>query len=56
MKINVDSQGKPHTQIISGTVGPFAIPDSMLEQITAQFDQMLASQLQADGRTSLSRA
>ena len=50
MKITIDSQGKPHTQIISGTVGPFAIPDSMLEQITAQFDQMLASQLQADGK------
>ena len=49
MKIIVDSQGKPHTQIVTGTIGPFAIPDSMLEQITTQFDQVLDSQLQSNG-------
>jgi len=50
MKINVDSEGKPHTQVVSGQIGVFAIPESMLSQITAQFDQMLTSQLQAQGR------
>jgi len=49
MKITVDDQGKPHTQIVSGKVGMFAIPDDMLKQITAQVDQMITSQLQANG-------
>lgn len=49
MKIIVDEQGKPHAQVISGKVGMFAIPDSMLKQITDQVDQMITSQLQANG-------
>jgi hypothetical protein len=49
MRINVDDQGKPHTQILSGKVGMFAIPDDMLNQITGQVDQMITSQLQANG-------
>jgi hypothetical protein len=49
MKITVDQQGKPHAQIVSGKVGMFDIPDSMLRQITDQVDQMIASQLQANG-------
>jgi hypothetical protein len=49
MKITVDDQGKPHTQILSGKVGMFAIPDNMLKQITDQVDQMIISQLQANG-------
>ena len=49
MKITVDDQGKPHAQIISGKVGMFAIPDDMLKQITDQVDQMITSQLQANG-------
>jgi hypothetical protein len=49
LKINVDLQGKPHSQIVSGNIGPFSIPENMLSQITSQFDQMLASQFQAQG-------
>jgi hypothetical protein len=49
MKITVDDQGKPHTQIVSGKVGMFALPDDMLKQITDQVDLMITSQLQANG-------
>ena len=49
MKIIVDEQGKPHAQVTSGKVGMFAIPDDMLKQITDQVDQMITSQLQANG-------
>jgi hypothetical protein len=49
MKITVDDQGKPHTQILSGKVGMFAIPEDMLKQITDQVDLMLTSQVQANG-------
>lgn len=49
MQITVDSLGKPHTQIVSGKVGVFAIPDSLLAQMTTQFDQILSSQLESYG-------
>ena len=49
MKITIDNQGKPHSQVVSGKVGMFAIPDDMLKQITDQVDQMITSQLQVDG-------
>jgi uncharacterized protein YpmS len=49
MSITVDSQGKPHTQVVSGRVSGFSIPESTLAQMTTEFDQMLASQLQAYG-------
>ncbi len=49
MKITVDDQGKPHTQVVSGKVGMFGLPDNMLKQITDQVDQMITSQLQANG-------
>jgi len=51
VKINVDSQGKPHTQIVSGKLGPFSLPETMLAQITTQFDQMLQSQLSANAES-----
>ncbi len=49
MSVTVDNQGKPHTQVVSGKVGIFSIPANNLAQMTTQFDQMLASQLQAYG-------
>jgi len=51
VKIDVDSQGKPHTQIISGKLGPFSLPENILAQITTQFDQMLQNQLSATAQT-----
>lgn len=49
MKITINDQGQPHSQVVSGKVGMFAIPDNMLKQITDQVDQMITSQLQANG-------
>lgn len=48
VKIDVDAAGKPHTEIVSGQLGPFSLPQNMLEQITAQFDTMIQSQLNAN--------
>jgi uncharacterized protein YpmS len=50
LKINVDSQGRPHTQIVSGKVGPFSLPQNMLDQITTQIDTMLQSQLDSSAQ------
>jgi uncharacterized protein YpmS len=49
MKITIDQQGKPHTQVVSGEVGMFPLPEDMISQITSQVDQMITSQMQADG-------
>jgi uncharacterized protein YpmS len=47
LKINVDSQGAPHSQIVSAKVGPFSLPQDMLDQTTSQLDQILQQQLDA---------
>jgi hypothetical protein len=47
LRINVDDQGTPHSQIVSGKVGPFPIPQTMLDQTTSQLDQILQQQLDA---------
>ncbi len=47
VKINVDADGLPHTEILSGRLGPFPLPQSMLDQVTAQLDQALQAELEA---------
>lgn len=47
LKINVDQNGQPFTEIISGKVGIFSLPDNLLAQITSQFDLILQAQLAA---------
>jgi len=49
MKITIDQQGKPHTQVVSGEVGMFPLPGDMISEIISQVDQMITSQMQADG-------
>ncbi len=51
VKIDVDPQGKPHTQIVSGKLGPFSLPENILAQITTQFDQMIQAQLSANAES-----
>jgi hypothetical protein len=48
LRINVDNQGIPHSQIVSGKVGPFSLPQDMLDQTTSQLDLILQQQLDAN--------
>ncbi|MBN1146412.1 MAG: hypothetical protein JXA78_04090 [Anaerolineales bacterium] len=48
LEISVDANGQPHSNVITAKVGPFSIPDSMLEQITTQLDQALMNRLVAE--------
>lgn len=43
LEISVDA-GRARSKVITATVGPFSLPDSMLEQLTAQLDQALMGQ------------
>ena len=45
LSISVDGQGIPYTQIQEGKLGPFPIPDNLLEQFNVQFDQILQDQI-----------
>jgi len=49
IRVNVDAEGQPKAEIVEGKVGPFALPESLLEQFTSQFDVLLKQQLNAAG-------
>jgi hypothetical protein len=42
-------QGKPTIQILSAQVGPFPVPQQVLDQMTGQFDQLIQQQLDENG-------
>jgi hypothetical protein len=48
LRVSVDSQGLPHTRVESATVGSFPVPQAMLDQLTAQLDQLLIAQVGRD--------
>jgi uncharacterized protein YpmS len=47
----IDTQGRPHSQVVEGSVGPFSLPDSYLTEITSQLDQALINQLNTDANS-----
>jgi hypothetical protein len=42
-------QGKPSIQILAAQVGPFPVPQQLLDQMTSQFDQLIKQQLDQNG-------
>jgi uncharacterized protein YpmS len=40
--------GKPSSSVVSASIGPFSLPESVLDQITTQLDQALSDQLTAN--------
>ncbi len=45
--ITVDSSGSPYVNIQEGKLGPFPLPQNILDQLKVQFDQILKSQISA---------
>jgi uncharacterized protein YpmS len=43
--LSVDEGGMPRYKIVSATAGPVPLPQSILDQLTARLDQVIASQL-----------
>jgi hypothetical protein len=50
VKINIDEQGKPYSQVVSARVGPFPVPEDMLDQMTSQLDKYLLDQISTGGK------
>jgi len=45
LKLSVDGYGKPYSEIVSATVGPFQIPESFLDQLTSMMESILVTQI-----------
>lgn len=45
MTVSVDDQGRPAYKVVSAKLGPFPLPESILDQLTAQIDQAFTSQI-----------
>lgn len=43
LRVTVDQQGLPHSQVMEAKIGPLSLPQSMIDQFTSGFDQMLAA-------------
>jgi len=45
LKLSVDDSGKPESEIVSASIGPFKIPESFLDQLTSMMDSILITQI-----------
>jgi uncharacterized protein YpmS len=43
LRVTVDGQGLPRSQIVEAKVGPLSLPQSMIDQFTAGFDKLLTA-------------
>jgi uncharacterized protein YpmS len=43
LSVTADGQGLPHSEVMEAKVGPLSLPQSVIDQFTAGFDQLLAS-------------
>ena len=50
VKITLDAQGKPHSEVVSAKVGPFSIPETMLNELTSELDHYLLDQINSYGK------
>jgi len=47
VQVGSDAQGRLHTRAVEGKLGPFAAPQSQLDQLSSQIDALLQAQLAA---------
>lgn len=50
LSASIGADGLPKTKAESASLGPIPIPDALLDQLTNQIDEMLASQLAQNGQ------
>jgi uncharacterized protein YpmS len=48
MTVSADADGRPQYEVVSAKVGPFPLPQSILDQMTSQIDAVFASQFGED--------
>jgi len=45
LKLYVDGSGKPESEIVSASIGPFQLPESFLDQLISMMDSILVTQI-----------
>ena len=45
LKLSVDGSGKPESEIVSASIGPFQLPESFLDTLTSMMDSILVTQI-----------
>ncbi|MFC2052717.1 hypothetical protein ACFLV7_00235 [Chloroflexota bacterium] len=45
LKLSVNGSGKPVSEIVTASVGPFQLPGSILDQLTSMMDSILVTQI-----------
>jgi len=43
LRVTADAQGLPHSEVVEAKVGPLSLPQSMIDQFTTSFDQLLTA-------------
>jgi uncharacterized protein YpmS len=43
LRVTADAQGLPHSEIVEAKVGPLSLPQSIIDQFTTGFDQLLTA-------------
>lgn len=51
LRVSVDAQGMPQTEVMEAKIGPLSLPQSVIDQFTANFNQLLASRLAQEAGT-----
>jgi uncharacterized protein YpmS len=45
LRVTVNAQGMPQTEVMEAKIGPLSLPQSIIDQFTVNFNQLLASRL-----------
>ena len=48
LTVQVDAQGRPSFQVVSGYLGPLPLPETMLNEVSTQLDNALTSQIRSE--------
>lgn len=43
LSVTADAQGLPHTEVMEAKIGPLSLPQTMMDQFTTNFDQLLSA-------------
>lgn len=49
LRLTANAQGLPQTEIVKATIGPLPLPESMTEELTSRFNQMVLAEISSNG-------
>jgi hypothetical protein len=49
LRLTANAQGLPQTEIVEAKIGPLPLPESMTEELTSRFNQMVLAEISSNG-------